>query len=1219
MSKVLRKSESLDGSSPRSRRNLQRKNSDDMKVFFRETFEAVMAELATTNLTDAAGDEPTNVPFPLSFSSSTGALQPSADTSSTTPSTKLSADPQEQDNMSFSPAGSRPSSAPSGSFRLKAPSSSGAIHRRESDLSVSLAAVNAVDGKPSPRGLASSSTVALSWSKNVQNYIAQETDLLNLLSPRAVSKKMSSLLTSSFDQLKLLSFSNAMMMETTLNNCYTHLIDAIFDAVCPDSCCVFAINRNLSDMREFRHVAYVTPKKALRVVPMTDTVATTLLNGQCRFVSIPNIETSPYSTWEYCPTFTDPSSPSASNPSQSVKYPCLLYTTVHDHTGMPLAIVESCSKQVDGFTDHDIKFITALSLLAASAIRSARLHEEMSLARRHGDALLEISQALSLEMDVQDVIDCILHVALDVVHPEKVLLYLYDEETKTFEADLGSAAGTDNSPLPDQGATTHKPGQTNKLGTHTCNVGEGIVGMCAEGSELMQIDDVEEENYAAELAEFEKVAKIKVRNMICAPVFGPKGEIVAVIKVINKKTSDGEPLDFSFEDSALISAISHGAGVAINKAVLLDSIKREQRKNKTLVQVMKAVNRAKDNVDELVQSLVNVAYEIVEVDRVALFLVDDARNELIVSVSKDKDFEGFRFPIGRGIVGTVAKSGDVMTIHDAQSDERFDKSADKATGYFTRNILCIPIRDHRNKIVAVIELLNKLQGNFSAGDVDVMETFSVEVASALKKAVLEKAFRTGGEGEDTAALIGQYSKNTAPAQAKKGGKEGKERHKTFQGGAHGAPVAHPIANSEVTISPTTQSRSILAAASAVEATNNNESPGTPRKKTAILPGTQTISMGKSGSISSHYSRGMLADGTLRNLTKESRTEAISELQRWNFDVLAYDKKTLVLFCNDMINYYDMPELFGISLDKLQNFLVEVSANYRDNPFHSYFHAVAVMHISFMMLSVASADQLLTNRDILACLIGSLCHDLDHPGTNNDFHIASLSDLAITYNDRSILENHHAAMVFRLMKNPDCDVLKCLVKEDFKYVRKVMIEVILKTDMVNHFDMVKTLQAVADRDVPAGEFAFDIDDEHDRLELACLVVHCADLSNPAYPEFEMTRQWCFRVCEEFARQAEAELKLGLPVAPYMTGLTNETSIAKLQIGFVSYVILPLWKVVGLLFPKANQQEVHCTDNVKVWQKIIDGTYTPKEETAVSSDSESASSESESESESDAEAE
>ena len=203
-------------------------------------------------------------------------------------------------------------------------------------------------------------------------------------------------------------------------------------------------------------------------------------------------------------------------------------------------------------------------------------------------------------------------------------------------------------------------------------------------------------------------------------------------------------------------------------------------------------------------------------------------------------------------------------------------------------------------------------------------------------------------------------------------------------------------------------------------------------------------------------------------------------------------------------------------------------------------------------------------------------------------------LATIYNDISVLENHHAATAFKIMMTEDSAILANLTNSQFTYMRKMVIEMILKTDQAGHFDMVKLLQTHTD-DNKNGDPFFDITQESSRVELMSMIVHGADLGNPAYPKFEMTKMWCFRVCEEFSTQVVREKELGLPVTTFMEGLNNEIEIAKLQVGFVNYVILPLWNAMAILLPKLSTSVDSCVDNVKLWQKIIeDGEATAEDD-------------------------
>uniref|UniRef100_A0A0G4I976 PDEase domain-containing protein n=1 Tax=Chromera velia CCMP2878 TaxID=1169474 RepID=A0A0G4I976_9ALVE len=94
---------------------------------------------------------------------------------------------------------------------------------------------------------------------------------------------------------------------------------------------------------------------------------------------------------------------------------------------------------------------------------------------------------------------------------------------------------------------------------------------------------------------------------------------------------------------------------------------------------------------------------------------------------------------------------------------------------------------------------------------------------------------------------------------------------------------------------------------------------------------------------------------------------------------------------------------------------------------------------------------------VSIVIAALCRDVGHEGVNNMFHINSSSDLAVNYNDRSILESFHAAQTFRLMQKPGCNILSKLGPEDRKMARSSIIDLILDTDMKKHFEFVAAMK------------------------------------------------------------------------------------------------------------------------------------------------------------------
>jgi sigma-B regulation protein RsbU (phosphoserine phosphatase) len=95
-------------------------------------------------------------------------------------------------------------------------------------------------------------------------------------------------------------------------------------------------------------------------------------------------------------------------------------------------------------------------------------------------------------------------------------------------------------------------------------------------------------------------------------------------------------------------------------------------------------------------------------------------------------------PSGKGLAGWVAETGESLSIPDAYADSRFDQSFDRASGFLTRNLLVMPVRDREGRIVAVLQLLNKPGGPFTADDAEFVESISVHAATALDNARLHR-------------------------------------------------------------------------------------------------------------------------------------------------------------------------------------------------------------------------------------------------------------------------------------------------------------------------------------------------------------------------------------------------------------------------------------------------------------------------------------------------
>jgi len=145
--------------------------------------------------------------------------------------------------------------------------------------------------------------------------------------------------------------------------------------------------------------------------------------------------------------------------------------------------------------------------------------------------------------------------------------------------------------------------------------------------------------------------------------------------------------------------------------------------------------------DALLRTACERLADAMHADRASIWLVDAERGDLFTQVALLPELPSIRLPAGRGLVGYVAQTGEVVRLDDVRSDERFDPSVDRATGYTTRTMLVAPIReDDAGPVRGVVQVLNREQGHFDTDD----ERYLMALATQLARGLRMTTLRGGG-------------------------------------------------------------------------------------------------------------------------------------------------------------------------------------------------------------------------------------------------------------------------------------------------------------------------------------------------------------------------------------------------------------------------------------------------------------------------------------------
>jgi len=304
-----------------------------------------------------------------------------------------------------------------------------------------------------------------------------------------------------------------------------------------------------------------------------------------------------------------------------------------------------------------------------------------------------------------------------------------------------------------------------------------------------------------------------------------------------------------------------------------------------------------------------------------------------------------------------------------------------------------------------------------------------------------------------------------------------------------------------------------------------------------------------------------------------------------------------------------------SAEVFQNRLVHFLAVTEDTynaavPFHGSPHAADVMVTTEWFFRSRYFRDTMSKMDHLMGLLAAAVHDAGHPGRNNLFFAKTMAPLAIRYNDKSILENMHVALAFKLMQtNEEADWFSLLPRDAREpageendtpaanlqqYVRKGLISMVLATDMAKHAKCVSRLKGFVMNGVdeqPANN-ALKQEALERKFLMLDVVLHAADISNPTKPRPAMLR-WIHHLLDELWTQGDEESRLGLEVSPLCDRAAGQTSVPKTQLGFIDFVIQPLFAPITALVHEAQEATQNLEENKAFWQQMEEKQALPEE--------------------------
>eukprot|EP01135_Chromosphaera_perkinsii_P008617 Nk52_evm59s1401 gene=Nk52_evmTU59s1401 len=769
------------------------------------------------------------------------------------------------------------------------------------------------------------------------------------------------------------------------------------------------------------------------------------------------------------------------------------------------------------FSDEYLSEGKVLSKQVESTFILARRIEALDKDIEKKNLLLDLSQAVYEVLDTDELILMILRKAEILMNVDRCSLFLIDEikqelYAKVFDGEetnvkhkksphshshkkhktkvASTPGGLKRSPSIDELKLQFPKGDEKEAGREEIRfpIGVGIAGTVAKEGEMLNIADAYKDPRFN--TDVDKKTGFKTNSILCSPVRHiTSGQIIGVAQLVNRK--DQKPFDE--DDEHLFQAFLIFCANALFNAKLYEKAVSVNKQRNVLLQVAQSIVE-EFSVTIMLKKIMAHSPQLLDCDRCSVFLVDEKAEELysrvfdvdgsqVLDEMDDEEGKVIRFPRNQGIAGFVATSGEKQNIVDCYEDSRFNPAIDKQTGYHTKSMLCMPIKVDEERIIGVVQLINKIGGDhFTADDEELFSTFAVFCGIALNHA----------------QLYGESVK----AQRR-------------------ARVALEMMSYHTSCNP-------------------NE----------------------------------------LSALKEASLKPLEDIgaDKWDFSTRDANPDDLLHACIGFFKYFNFIEKYKIPYDALCNFILSVRKNYRDVPYHNWFHAFSVTNAFFVIAKTVNLQDYLLENEIFSVLVSALCHDIDHRGKSNSFLSNTGSELSGLYESSSTMEEHHFSHTLTLLNNQQNDIFQNLPQSLMDKVTETMRHTIISTDLANHFKNIKVFAEFAE-----NPSSYDKNNVEHRKCLIASVMTAADIHVICKP-WPIQHKTAYIIYSEFFAQGDEEKAQGQTPIPMMD--RDKAEVPKLQLGFIDFVCKELYYDLAKFDSKFSFLKDGMDANRIEWNKLFE---------------------------------
>jgi adenylate cyclase len=326
---------------------------------------------------------------------------------------------------------------------------------------------------------------------------------------------------------------------------------------------------------------------------------------------------------------------------------------------------------------------------------------------REFSVLVEVNKTVGKSISLDSMLPHLIEVIAEVLHADRATLFLHDDRSRELFSRVVQGGDVNEIRIPDD---------------------SGVAGtVFTTGHTLIIPDAYADPRFSSAVDE---QTGYKTYDILCVPIRNRAGSLIGVTQALNKAGGG-----FSDADATLLDAITTQAAAALEHARFVEELEKAHRDEVVLLEVSGAVSGDLD-LDSLLKKIMQATTILTAAERSTLFIHDPETGELWSRVAQGTESREIRLPSYGGLAGAAFTTGETLNIADTYADPRFSPEFDRQTGFKTRSILCMPLTDRLGQPIGVMEVLNKVDGPFTALDETRLKAFSAQAAVALENAKL---------------------------------------------------------------------------------------------------------------------------------------------------------------------------------------------------------------------------------------------------------------------------------------------------------------------------------------------------------------------------------------------------------------------------------------------------------------------------------------------------